>query len=300
MNYKTSLFLWVRSRVRIARLLRGRTEARLDGDDLAFCSRALGAALAANSYKKLAKLWLSQSGIGDIETIDIAAGLCLNVTLRRLDLSENCIGDAGAEALAEALQKNGFLRHLQLRANGVGDAGAVSIARVLQYNNSLTELNLDGNKIGDVGAESLAAMLRLNSTLTAMWLGNNCICDCGALAFVDVLQENAMLTVLALASNNIKEKYTKCKIEGLLLLNARIKCAEKQRFPTSVQLFLSTMLFANSTCISFTTRLSGCLNGDCLKLIADFAGVGYRESVKSWVEHEKTKSLTLEVCGARA
>ena len=275
-----------------------RKDKPLDGDDLAFCSRALAPHLQLTPTRNLPSYGSVKVALVTSKLL-ILPQVLFECNPPTTDLSE-CIGDAGAEALAEALQKNSFLRHLQLRANGVGDAGAVSIARVLQYNNSLTELNLDGNKIGDVGAESLAAMLRLNSTLTAMWLGNNCICDCGALAFVDVLQENAMLTVLALASNNIKEKYTKCKIEGLLLLNARIKCAEKQRFPTSVQLFLSTMLFANSTCISFTTRLSGCLNGDCLKLIADFAGVGYRESVKSWVEHEKTKSLTLEVCGARA
>ena len=53
-------------------------EVRFDGDDLAFCSRALGAALAANSYKKLAKLWLSKSGIGDIETIDILSSATLD------------------------------------------------------------------------------------------------------------------------------------------------------------------------------------------------------------------------------
>jgi len=95
---------------------------------------------------------------------DVARGLSLNSTLRRLCLAGIQMSDDAIKRLGGALAVNSTLRELDLSATYVSDIGATELAQCLCRNSALATLLLDGSgrsdiAIGDAGADKMASMV---------------------------------------------------------------------------------------------------------------------------------------------
>lgn len=87
----------------------------------------------------------------------VAAMLCGNSALTRLDMWRTRLGPQGARAIAHALRNhNSTLRHLNLHRCDIGDEGATYLAEALRENMTLCTLDLSISNIGPDGAAAFA------------------------------------------------------------------------------------------------------------------------------------------------
>lgn len=95
----------------------------------------------------LTTLNLSQCGIGDSDTADLADALTDNTALTELFLTYNLIGDYGALFFAQLLKINQTLKLISLAHNHIGITGVTALAEALSTSAGQTELSLEDNEI---------------------------------------------------------------------------------------------------------------------------------------------------------
>lgn len=128
---------------------------------------------------QLESLYLSCNALGDAGTCEIAAGLKVDRSLKRLGLASNCIGVDGTRALVDVLVDHPALEQLNLGFmkatillggldNVIGDEGATEIARLIQSNTRLRSIDLTFNGISQRGLMKLRDALKSNRTLTTL------------------------------------------------------------------------------------------------------------------------------------
>ena len=105
-----------------------------------------------------------------VELIMLVATVC---PLEQLNLSECGIQDIGTRQLADGLASATRLTDLILAANDITDPGAYRLARVLSTCASLRCLDVTRNRIEMGGAQSLADASWNCSTLTHLLLSGN-------------------------------------------------------------------------------------------------------------------------------
>jgi len=91
--------------------------------------------------------------------VALAAALCVNKYIKRVNLSSNGISDTGGFELAAALMENETIVCLDLSANSLSNEAGLALARALRTNRTLTELCLAKNKLGDRFVKELAGAL---------------------------------------------------------------------------------------------------------------------------------------------
>jgi hypothetical protein len=123
---------------------------------------------ALKTNPSLQSLDLSNNNMKNKEAKFLAKLLTYS-SLQELDLGMNYIGmnyiSEAAKDLAEGLKINKTLKKLYLSMNALGLGGAKCIAEALKNNKTLLELDLKGNRIGDEGAGHIAEALKLNTGL---------------------------------------------------------------------------------------------------------------------------------------
>lgn len=164
---------------------------------------ALGRSLCAGMNTTLLSLKLDHNEIGSEGLHNLARGLVMNRTLKRLslrycnidgssvkesipnilsnphsrlisiDLSGNNLGGEGLSAVNKGLEKNALLQSLFLADNGITSKDIHPIeafSRILYANKSLLEIDFSANFIGDEGGKVLENGLSSNTTVTSFKL----------------------------------------------------------------------------------------------------------------------------------
>jgi Ran GTPase-activating protein (RanGAP) involved in mRNA processing and transport len=110
--------------------------------------------------RSLAKIDLSQKGLGASDARLVKMALLQNRQLRVLKLGYNQLGDAGIQALVAGIAQHGQLQMLDLGFNNISDVGCQFLAQALTHCGQLQTLYLAGNCIGQQGAMALAHVLK--------------------------------------------------------------------------------------------------------------------------------------------
>eukprot|EP01028_Stygiella_incarcerata_P009153 TRINITY_DN4279_c0_g1_i11.p1 TRINITY_DN4279_c0_g1~~TRINITY_DN4279_c0_g1_i11.p1 ORF type:complete len:506 (-),score=82.38 TRINITY_DN4279_c0_g1_i11:684-2123(-) len=115
----------------------------------------------------LKELHLSLCGIGAKGAIRIGRMLEKNSSLVILNLRDNYrIGDEGWSQIAKGLEVNTSLKKLDIEECGIRIIGAIKIGQMLEANSSLLSLDLSrNNSIGDEGATRISEGLKKNHSL---------------------------------------------------------------------------------------------------------------------------------------
>ena len=103
---------------------------------------SLASVLKDHSKCTLTELYLWDCHISSEGAVELAAVLCRNSTLKRLDLDHNPIGVEGASSMSDMLQHNTSLEYLHLRDDSVGEEGVHQLINSLKHNQTLRELRL--------------------------------------------------------------------------------------------------------------------------------------------------------------
>ena len=143
----------------------------------------------------LTMLCLEDCHISSKGAVKLAAALCKNTTLERLDLGHNPIGEhvEGATAIAKMLVENKTLTWLSLRDCHISSEGAVELAAALCKNSTLKRLYLDHNAIGVEGASSMSDMLQHNTSLEDLYLCDDSVGEEGVSQLINSLKHNQTL-----------------------------------------------------------------------------------------------------------
>ena len=159
---------------------------------------SLASVLKDHSKCTLTELYLRDCHISSEGGVKLAAALCMNTTLERLDLSHNPIGEhvEGATAVAKILADNKTLTELYLQDCHISSEGAVKLAAALCKNLTLKHLYLDRNPIGVEGASSMSDMLQHNTSLEHLHLRDNSVGEEGVHQLINSLKHNQTLSTL--------------------------------------------------------------------------------------------------------
>ena len=159
---------------------------------------SLASVLKDHSKCTLTELDLEGCHISSKGTVELAAALCKNTTLRSLNLNHNPIGDhvEGVTAVAKMLEENKTLTDLELRDCHISSEGAVKLAAALCKNSTLKHLDLNHNPIGVEGASSMSDMLQHNTSLEYLWLRDDSVGEDGVHQLINSLKHNQTLTHL--------------------------------------------------------------------------------------------------------
>ena len=156
---------------------------------------SLASVLKDHSKCTLTKLYLRDCHISSEGAVELAAALCKNSTLNRLNLDHNPIGEhvEGATAVAKMLVENKTLTVMKLWDCHISREGAVELAAALCKNSTLKHLDLDHNPIGVKGASSMSDMLQHNTSLEELHLCDDSVGEEGVHQLIDTLKHNQTL-----------------------------------------------------------------------------------------------------------
>ena len=150
--------------------------------------------------KTLTDLELQDCHISSEGAVELAAALCKNTKLKRLDLTNNPIGEhvEGVTAVAKMLVENKTLTDLELQDCHISSEGAVKLAAALCKNSTLKHLDLRRNPISVEGASSMSDMLQTNTSLEVLWLSDDSVGEEGVHQLINSLKHNQTLRRLRL------------------------------------------------------------------------------------------------------
>jgi Ran GTPase-activating protein (RanGAP) involved in mRNA processing and transport len=142
--------------------------------------------------RSLAKIDLSQKGLGASDARLVKMALLQNRQLRVLKLGYNQLGDAGIQTLVAGIAQHGQLQSLDLGFNNISDVGCQALAQALAQCGQLQTLYLAGNCIGQEGAMALAHVLRQPSCgLQKLYMTGNRLGAEGVKALTQAIMDEA-------------------------------------------------------------------------------------------------------------
>jgi len=213
----------------------GLTALNLSGNEMDASAAELRHSLATEGCT-LQRLWLDRADVDDAECGELCAALCHNDSLVELSLADNMIGESellnavmpdvvtGGEAIAAMLCRNGRLTKLDLSWNKIRRASATALARALAHNAAVAWLSLAHNGFGDEASQEFGAALVHNAALTFVDLSYNGVSPKAAMVMGNALQSNATLHTLCLAGNAVGKR------GGEALVTAMRRCQRPSRF----------------------------------------------------------------------
>jgi len=147
--------------------------------------------------RSLAKIDLSQRGLGPSDARLVKMALLNNASLTVLKLGYNSLGDKGVETLVGGIAEHRSLRSLDLGFNNFGDDGCRALAAAMQESaakagncGTIQTLYLAGNLIGEDGAMALADVIRRGSSLRKLYMTGNRLGPDGVKALTEAMIED--------------------------------------------------------------------------------------------------------------
>lgn len=235
----------------------------------------------------------------------------------RVHLGKNNLGDRGARILSECLYTNNIITHLTLESNNIGNSGCCSISEWLSTNSSLRHLGLGGNHIGDYGCTGLSRSIsEKKNGLQILVLCFNQISDSGFIDFCQQIQESKCLKIVIFWNNpitnlggieleNMLKKNTtitrfeynedlvesgvKDKIQYHLDFNRLYQSEYPKKYLLTVSQFLRIWYYLSRNIHYYH------ISWELVRIIADFLGVSYFQSIVSWKQrlHQRILESTL-------
>ena len=151
---------------------------------------------------------LDLKGLGDADSVIIAALLGANTTLTALDLgtSSNHMGKQWGRAVSDALSTNTVLTSLNLGSNGLGDKGGAAVAEALHgHNFKIQALDVSSNRLGRASGRAFAGVLANEPNLTSINMGHNDLGDASGRTLLEAVARNNTLTSLDLSYTRLGE-----------------------------------------------------------------------------------------------
>ena len=159
------------------------------------------------NIKSLKVLNISNNDIDDGAAGSIAAVVCSNSCIEKINLSYNKLTYTGLLNIANAL--SGSIKIFDISSNFIASDDIADLATVLSKCPVLQELNLSGNLLRLAEILTIAQLFRLHPTLQNLDLSGNAISFSSAAEFiVDViLSVNQTLVSLNVCSRNIRPRH---------------------------------------------------------------------------------------------
>lgn len=221
------------------------------------------------------RLHLGQNNIGNKGALSLSESLYTNNIITHLTLESNNIGDSGCTALSEWLSTNTSLLHLGLGGNNIGDEGCINLGRGILKNNSLQVLVLCFNHIGDPGFIDFCQQIQELKTLQSIIFWNNPITNLGGTALEKMLKNNTTITRFEYYDDFVEIKIKK-RIKYHLDFNRLYQSEYPKKYLLTVSQFMKIWYY-----LSRNSHYYG-ISSDLVRIISDFLGVSYFQSVMSW------------------
>lgn len=230
----------------------------------------------------------------------------------RVHLGKNNIGDQGARILSECLYTNNIITHLTLESNNIGNSGCCAISEWISTNSSLRHLGLGGNRIGDYGCSDLSKSISKKNVLQILVLCFNQISDSGLIDFCQQIQESKSLKIVIFWNNpttnqggieleNMLKKNTtitrfeynedsvqssvRDKIQYHLDFNRLYQSEYPKKYLLTVSQFMKIWYYLSRNIHYYY------ISSELVRVIADFLGVSYFQSIVSWKHRLHQKKL---------
>ncbi|CAB9504590.1 leucine Rich Repeat [Seminavis robusta] len=144
--------------------------------------------------RSLAKIDLSQKGLGASDARLVKMAILQNRQLRVLKLGYNQLGDSGLQTLTTGIAKHTHLQSIDLGFNNISDIGCQALAQaMLTQTCQIQTLYLAGNSIGHEGAMALADVIRRPSALERLYMTGNRLGSEGVKALTEAILEEAAI-----------------------------------------------------------------------------------------------------------
>ena len=221
------------------------------------------------------RLHLGQNNIGDKGALILSKSLYTNNIITHLTLESNNIGDSGCTALSEWLSTNTSLLHLGLGGNNIGNKGCVNLGRSIFKNNSLQVLVLCFNQIGDPGFIDFCQQIQQPKTLQSIIFWNNPITNLSGKALEKLLRNTTAITRFEYYDDFVEIKIKK-RIKYHLDFNILYQFEYPKKYLLTVSQFMKIWYYLSRNSLYYS------ISSDLVRIISDFLGVSYFQSVMSW------------------
>ena len=190
-------------------------------------------------------------------------------------MESNNIGDSGWPALSEWLSTSSSLCHLGLGGNHIGNSGCLNLGRSIFKNNSLQVLVLCFNQIGDSGFIDFCQHIQGHKILAKIIFWNNPITNLGGKVLENMLENNTAITRFEYYDDFVEIKIKK-RIKYHLDFNILYQFEYPKKYLLTVSQFMKIWYYLSRNSHNYS------ISSDLVRIISDFLGVSYFQSVMSW------------------